>query len=131
MIWKTGARGTNLILKAPTGSGKTTMIAQFLRDLTGEPRFTNSDVAFLWITKGSLAQQSKDKLFEYYDGASENTLLDMYDSRDGLLPRNADFFINGEKMVSKSAANRKLRTDGETTTSYDPYIDANPAQAIG
>ena len=128
MIWKTGARGTNLILKAPTGSGKTTMIAQFLRDLTGEPRFTNSDVAFLWITKGSLAQQSKDKLFEYYDGASENKLLDMNDLRDGLLPRNAVFFINWEKLVSKSAENRKLRTDGDTTTSFDTYIDATHAK---
>lgn len=122
MIWKTGSRGTNLILKAPTGSGKTTMIAQFLRDLTGEPRFTNSDVAFLWITKGSLAKQSKDKLFEYYDGASENRLLDMNDLREGVLPRNAVFFINWEKLVSQSAKNRRLRVDGDTTTSFDTYI---------
>jgi type III restriction enzyme len=123
MLWKSETRGANLILKAPTGSGKTTMIAQFLRDLTGEPRFTNADVAFLWITKGSLAQQSKDKLFEYYDGASENKLLDMNDLRDGVLPRNAVFFINWEKLVSKSADNRKLRTDGDTSTSFDTYID--------
>lgn len=128
MLWKSETRGANLILKAPTGSGKTTMIAQFLRDLTGEPRFTNADVAFLWITKGSLAQQSKDKIFEYYDGASENKLLDMNDLRDGLLPRNAVFFINWEKLVSKSAENRKLRTDGDTTTSFDTYIDATHAK---
>jgi type III restriction enzyme len=123
MLWKSETRGANLILKAPTGSGKTTMIAQFLRDLTGEPRFTNSDVAFLWITKGSLAQQSKDKLFDYYDGASENILLDMNDLRDGFLPRNAVFFINWEKLVSQSAENRRLRVDGDTTTSFDTYID--------
>lgn len=123
MLWKSETRGANLILKAPTGSGKTTMIAQFLRDLTGEPRFTNADVAFLWITKGSLAQQSKNKLFEYYDGASENKLLDMNDLRDGLLPRNAVFFINWEKLVSKSADNRKLRIDGDTTISFDTYIE--------
>ena len=127
-MWKNGAHGTNLILKAPTGSGKTTMIAQFLRDLTGEPRFTNVDVAFVWITKGQLAQQSKDKLFSYYDGASENKLLDMNDLRDGSLPRNAVFFINWEKLVSKSAENRKLRTDGDTTTSFDTYIDATHAK---
>jgi len=128
MLWKSETRGANLILKAPTGSGKTTMIAQFLRDLTGEPRFTNADVAFLWITKGSLAQQSKDKLFGYYDGASENKLLDMNDLRDGLLPRNSVFFINWEKLVSKSAENRKLRTDGDTTTSFDTYIEATHAR---
>lgn len=128
MLWKSETRGANLILKSPTGSGKTTMLAQFLRDLTGEPRFTNADVAFLWITKGSLAQQSKDKLFSYYDGASENKLLDMNDLRDGLLPRNAVFFINWEKLVSKSAENRILRTDGDTTTSFDTYIDATHAK---
>lgn len=128
MLWKSETRGANLILKAPTGSGKTTMIAQFLRDLTGEPRFTNADVAFLWITKGSLAQQSKDKLYGYYDGASENKLLDMNDLRDGVLPRNAVFFINWEKLVSKSADNRKLRTDGDTTTSFDTYIEATHAK---
>lgn len=128
MLWKSETRGANLILKSPTGSGKTTMIAQFLRDLTSEPRFTNADVAFLWITKGSLAQQSKDKLFEYYDGASENKLLDMNDLRDGVLPRNAVFFINWEKLISKSADNRKLRTDGDTTTSFDTYIETTHAK---
>ena len=128
MLWKSETHGANLILKAPTGSGKTTMIAQFLRDLTGEPRFTNADIAFLWITKGSLAQQSKDKLFGYYDGASENKLLDMNDLRDGEMPRNAVFFINWEKLVSKSAENRKLRHDGDTTTSFDTYIGATHAR---
>jgi len=123
MLWKSETRGANLVLKAPTGSGKTTMIAQFLRDLTGEPRFTNADVAFVWITKGSLAQQSRDKLFEYYDGASENKLLDMNDLRDGILPRNAVFFINWEKLVSQSVENRKLRTDGDTQISFDTYMD--------
>lgn len=128
MLWKSETRGANLILKAPTGSGKTTMIAQFLRDLTGEPRFTNADVAYLWITKGSLAQQSKDKLFEYYAGASENKLLDMNDLRDGALPRNAVFFINWEKLVSQSAENRRLRTDGDTQISFDTYMDATHAR---
>ena len=128
MLWKSETRGANLILKAPTGSGKTTMIAQFLRDMTGEPRFTNADVAFVWITKGQLAQQSKDKLFSYYDGASENKLLDMNDLRDGLLPRNAIFFINWEKLVSSSAENRKLRTDGDTTISFDTYMSSTHAK---
>ncbi|HVX58237.1 MAG TPA: DEAD/DEAH box helicase family protein, partial [Candidatus Saccharimonadales bacterium] len=128
MLWKSETRGLNLILKAPTGSGKTTMMAQFLRDLTGEPRFTNADVGFLWITKGSLAQQSKDKLLEYYDGASENKLLDMNDLIDGVLPRNAVFFINWEKLVSQAAENRRLRADGDTQVSFDTYMDATHAK---
>ncbi len=36
-LWSTGNRRLELIFKSPTGSGKTVMTAQFLRDLTGDP----------------------------------------------------------------------------------------------
>src|ERR1700690_3262282 len=82
-LWKLGDRNLNLTLKSPTGSGKTVMMAQFLRDIVSDPRFSNADVGFLWITNSdSLAMQSKEKLFSYYGGASENTLLDMNNLSD-------------------------------------------------
>lgn len=37
-LWKSGGYKIDLVFKAPTGSGKTIMIAQFLRDLTGDPQ---------------------------------------------------------------------------------------------
>ena len=63
-LWKLGDSNLSLTFKSPTGSGKTIMMAQFLRDIVADPRFQNADVGFLWITNSdSLAMQSKDKLF--------------------------------------------------------------------
>jgi len=123
-LWKLGDHNLNLTFKSPTGSGKTIMMAQFLRDIVADPRFSNANVAFLWITNSdSLAMQSKEKLFSYYGGASENVLLDMNDLRDGSIPKNGIFFINWQKLVSKAKDNRKLRTEGESNTTFDEYLE--------
>jgi type III restriction enzyme len=123
-LWKLGDHNLNLTFKSPTGSGKTIMMAQFLRDIVSDPRFQNADVGFLWITNSdSLAMQSKDKLFSYYGGASENTLLDLNDLRDGCIPRSGVFFINWQKLVSRAQTNRKLRTEGELNTTFDEYLE--------
>lgn len=123
-LWKLGDYNLNLTLKSPTGSGKTIMMAQFLRDIVADPRFSSTDVSFLWITNSdSLAMQSKEKLFDYYGGASENTLVDMNDLRDGSIPKNGIFFINWQKLVSKAKDNRKLRTEGESNTTFDEYME--------
>jgi len=103
-LWKAPGLQLPLVLKAPTGSGKTVMLAQFLRDIVGDPRFQGNDVAFIWMSKGpSLVKQSKDKLFEYYGGASELELLDIDDLSRKVLPKNSVFFVNWEKL----RANRK------------------------
>jgi superfamily II DNA or RNA helicase len=124
-LWKLGDRNLNLTFKSPTGSGKTIMMAQFLRDIVSDPRFQNADVGFLWITNSdSLAMQSKDKLFSYYGGASENSLLDLNDLSDGCIPKSGVFFINWQKLVSRAQTNRKLRTEGELNTTFDEYLNA-------
>lgn len=124
-LWKLGDHNLNLTLKSPTGSGKTIMMAQFLRDIVSDPRFQNADVGFLWITNSdSLAMQSKEKLFSYYGGASENSLLDLNDLRDGCIPRSGVFFINWQKLVSRAQTNRKLRTEGESNITFDEYLNA-------
>ncbi len=128
-LWKLGDHNLNLTLKSPTGSGKTIMMAQFLRDIVADPRFSKADVGFLWITNSdSLAMQSKDKLFQYYGGASENPLLDLNDLRDGSIPKNGIFFINWQKLVSRAQTNRKLRTEGESNTTFDEYLEATHTQ---
>ena len=128
-LWKLGDRNINLTFKSPTGSGKTIMMAQFLQDIVSDPRFSNADVGFLWITNSdALAMQSKNKLFSYYGGASENTLLDLNNLKDGSIPKNGVFFINWQKLVSKAQTNRKLRTEGEMNTTFDQYLTATHDQ---
>ena len=87
-LWSSSSDQTPIVFKSPTGSGKTVMLAQFLRDIISDPRFVGNDVAFLWMSKGpTLVEQSKNKLFEYYGGASELELLDINDLNRRLILR--------------------------------------------
>lgn len=123
-LWKTGNFRLPLIFKAPTGSGKTIMIAQFLKDLTGDPQF-NADKAFLWFSFSEESyQQSKKKLFDYYGGANELDLLDLNDLNRGKLEKNNVFFINWQKIKDSTKDGRKLRRDNEQGLTFDNFIKA-------
>jgi type III restriction enzyme len=123
-IWKSGNRKTDLIFKSPTGSGKTIMMAQFLRDLTGDPQF-DSDKCFLWFSFNEPSYlQSKDKLLDYYGGAGELNLLDLTDLADKQkLEKNNVFFINWQKLKSSTKDGRKLRNPTEHTGGEDGQFD--------
>ncbi len=124
-LWKSVDTALPLVFKSPTGSGKTIMMAQFLRDIVSDPRFAGNDVAFLWMSKGpTLLEQSKNKLFEYYGGASELDLLDINDLNRKVLSRNNVFFINWEKLKGQSKDVLKIRRDNEQDISFDGMIEA-------
>lgn len=58
-----------LVFEAPTGSGKTIMMAEFLAQLTaGDVRFSraNKHLAFIWVAPNKLHAQSYGKLRDYY-----------------------------------------------------------------
>lgn len=116
-LWKTGNRKLPLIFKSPTGSGKTIMIAQFLKDISNHPEF-NVDKAYLWFTfSADSYEQSKNKLFDYYGGANEINLLDLNDLNREKLKNNDLFFINWQKIKASNKEGRKLREPNEN--SYD------------
>lgn len=123
-LWKSPHNNIPLVFKSPTGSGKTIMMAQFLRDLVGDPRFYGNDVAFLWFTFSEDSYiQSKNKLFSYYGGASELELLDLNDITRGKMNKNSVFFINWQKVKGKSKESRKLRKDNEWGLTFDSFIE--------
>lgn len=123
-LWKSSHDNIPLVFKSPTGSGKTIMVAQFLRDLVGDPRFQGSDLAFLWFTFSEDSYlQSKQKLFDYYGGASELDLLDLNDLTRGKLQKNNVFFINWQKIKGKSKDSRKLRRENEWGFTFDNFIE--------
>jgi len=124
-LWRSSATKLSLVFKSPTGSGKTVMLAQFLRDIISDPRFVGNDVAFLWMSKGpTLVEQSKNKLFEYYGGASELELLDINDLNRKVMTRNSVFFINWEKLKGQSKDVLKIRKENEQDISFDGMIEA-------
>ena len=102
-LWKSpDEQNIPLVFKSPTGSGKTIMLAQFLRDIVGDPRFEGNDVAFVWFSfSGDSYEQSKRKLFDYYGGACELNLIDLNDLSRGRLHQNDVFFINWQKIKGK------------------------------
>ena len=122
-LWNTGNRRLELVFKSPTGSGKTVMTAQFLRDLTGDPQF-DADKAFLWFSFNQDSyEQSKRKLFNYYGGASEINLLDLNDlDRNTKLTKNSVFFINWQKIKGTTKDSKILRRQNENDITFDEMI---------
>ena len=123
-LWKLPKQNIPLVFKSPTGSGKTIMLAQFLRDIVSDPRFEGNDVAFVWFSFSEDSyEQSKKKLFEYYGGASELDLIDLNDLSRGKLNKNNVFFINWQKIKGKTKDSRKLRRENEQGLTFDNLIN--------
>lgn len=129
LLWKSPYENISLVFKSPTGSGKTIMLAQFLRDIVSDPRFQGNDVAFVWLSFSEDSYlQSKNKLFDYYGGASELDLLDLNDLTKERLQKNNVFFINWQKIKGKTKDSRKLRRDSEDDLSFDSFIKKTHAE---
>lgn len=107
--WRHDSRNTPLLLKAPTGSGKTLITCSFVDGLNKLPNW-GQDKAFIWVTfHEELAMQSRNKFAEYYDNNLENELLTLSDISRGKLMMNDILFLNWEKVVSRRAENRVIR----------------------
>ncbi|MCH8518140.1 DEAD/DEAH box helicase family protein [Candidatus Gracilibacteria bacterium] len=126
--WQTGERRIPLILKSPTGSGKTIMAAEFLRGLVGDPQFQEQK-AYVWVSiSDEIVMQSKKKLFKVYDGAGEVNLLDLNDlSNKSRMKNNNVFFVNWQKIKATNKDGRKLRRESEKSRSdlgiFDEFIE--------
>ena len=122
-LWKSDNRKIQLVFKAPTGSGKTIMVAQLLKDLTGDPQF-DADKAFIWISFSEDSySQSKKKLADYYGGAGELDLLDLNDMERKKLNKNNVFFINWQKIKDSTKEGRRLRRTDEKTDGEEGMFD--------
>lgn len=89
-----------LVFRAPTGSGKTIIMAEFLRKLVAE-NITGLDFSFIWAAPRQLHTQSKDKLEHYF---YENKTLKC-SSFEELTNKNIDeneiLFLNWESINKK------------------------------
>ena len=108
-LWDKAPRGAELLLKAPTGSGKTFMVASFLHQLSRQPDW-NRDTAYVWITfSDDLAMQSREKYNRYFFPNVGRRLLTVADLQEGRLGQGDILFLNWQKLVSRRAEDRKLR----------------------
>jgi type III restriction enzyme len=88
------------IFQAPTGSGKTIMMAEFLKKLVKD-RKDQRKFSFIWISVRRLHDQSKDKLERCYEN---NRLLKcsyFEDLEDKKIGENEILFINWDSINKK------------------------------
>ncbi len=84
------------VLKAPTGSGKTIMVADFLQKIVEEK--LHGEYAFVWISSNDLHTQSKEKL-ESYLADSNYTFSFLEDVHDSYFRKNEIVFVNWHSLV--------------------------------
>ncbi len=97
----------DIILKSPTGSGKTIILTYFMHQYVQSYRNT----VFVWLTpgKGNLEEQSKEKMDKHIHAAQTKLLSDVM---TGGFEENDNCFINWEKLTKKG--NNALK-DSERT----------------
>ncbi len=104
----------DIILKSPTGSGKTIILTYFMHQYIQ----SFSKTVFVWLTpgKGSLEEQSKAKMDKYIHASQTKLLSDVMTAG---FEENDSCFINWEKLTKKG--NNALK-DSERTNFYE-HID--------
>ncbi len=93
----TYADNKKLIFKAPTGSGKTIMMAEFLKQLC-EDKEVKSPLSFIWTAPRQLHGQSKDKLDHYYEPSRALRCSFFEDLDDKRIDQNEILFFNWESI---------------------------------
>jgi len=95
-------KGTKIVFKSPTGSGKTLMISSVIEEEVAERE--NDNFCFVWasIGKGELQKQSYNSVKSYVQGHPVCTLLeeDFFGSRR-FIKNHEVIFVNWEKLISK------------------------------
>ena len=112
-----------IVLKAPTGAGKTVMASEMLATLTEELQ-SRSDlpfqqVAFIWIAPNKLHQQSYFKMKNFFTETKllKALMFDELDQSDGIIHQGEVLFVNWESINSKN--NLIVRDNEQGLSLYD------------
>lgn len=82
-----------VVFQAPTGSGKTIMVAEMLKELI-KNRKDNKKFSFIWVSVRMLHEQSKDKLEAYFEDDRLIECSYFEDLEDRKIRENEILFIN-------------------------------------
>lgn len=89
-----------VIFKAPTGSGKTIMTAEFLKQLIDDKEI-KIPFSFIWTAPRKLHTQSKEKLEKYYEDTRVLECSNFEDLTDKQIGENEILFLNWESINKK------------------------------
>lgn len=88
------------VLKSPTGSGKTLIMANYLLNLAQEN--TTKKSSFIWISAHNLHKQSREKLEEYLR-SSVYKFSYLEEIQDNEIKENEILFVNWEELTKKDS----------------------------
>jgi type III restriction enzyme len=91
-----------LVFKAPTGSGKTIMMAEFLKQLVDD-REVKQSLGFIWAAPRKLHIQSKEKLENYFENSRALKCSYFEDLDDRKISENEILFFNWESINKANA----------------------------
>ena len=86
-----------LVFKSPTGSGKTIMMAEFLKQVIDDREIRQS-LSFIWAAPRQLHIQSKDKLENYFETSQALKCSYFEDLYDRKISENEILFFNWESI---------------------------------
>lgn len=89
--------GKKIVFKSPTGSGKTIMMAEFLKQLVDDREIRQS-LGFIWTAPRQLHIQSKDKLENYFETSRALKCSYFEDLDDRKISENEILFFNWESI---------------------------------
>ena len=90
-----------LVFKAPTGAGKTLMMAEYISSLCGSDILTKN-LSFIWTAPRKLHIQSKRKLEHYFSNTNVVECLNFENITDKQLFENQILFLNWESINKKN-----------------------------
>src|SRR3989344_2032928 len=91
-----------LVFKAPTGSGKTITMAEFLKRLADDAQ-SHVPLSFIWAAPRQLHEQSKQKLESYYAESRALECSSFEDLNDRQIEENEILFFNWESIRQENA----------------------------
>jgi type III restriction enzyme len=120
---------TKILLEAPTGSGKTVMMASLIEriveELPMQPR-TNGSVAFIWFAPNTLHIQSFKALQKMYADANKLHCIDLSSlSGNPILNHKDLLFINWSSVDKVKGL---WRRENETNTNLETLIENTKAE---
>lgn len=109
-----------VVVKSPTGSGKTIMLIDFIEEYLSK---VNGRTAFIWLCpgKGDLEEQSRRKMIKYMPSRHTQNL---FDALQNGFDAESTTFINWELVTKKG--NTAIR-DSERKNLFDRIADAHRA----
>ncbi|RAU81334.1 DEAD/DEAH box helicase [Pontibacter arcticus] len=122
------ARQVPILLEAPTGSGKTVMMASFLERLTDELPLQpglHDNVAFIWFAPNTLHIQSFQSLQQLYADTSKLNCIDLSNlSASPVLHPKDLLFVNWSSVDSLK---KIWRRENETSTNLETLLEKTRA----